>query len=500
MDSNNSNNNSNNSNNNINKHTVKSPSLSIIKLLQSIDKDDFSQLKCLKGIESKINYELNIIKSKSIEKKIQSFINNGENIFITGYTGTGKTYLLNNIIKYIKNKNTYVCSSTGISSILLDEGITLYSYIGLGFLDENYDYYIESFYKTISGKKIIKDNYHKFLIKKYKNTDIIIIDEISTLSANVLVILDKLLKHFRDNLKSFGGVQIICSGDFLEFSSISKFGERKYCFGTETWVNSKFKIIKLCTTFRHNRNEFLDILNMIRNGNFSNNVKIYLSKLKYHSIESIHIYSTNKEVNQLNNNKLSKINEIEHVYDISFKFFNFPFNQLIEYQKGLKISMFYKKPLKLKIGSQVIFTRNNYRKYIKNGTLGIITSMKAKNNILYPIVRIKITNSKFMYKDVYCVPKKYTNIISKTINKPESWVEYSYIPLRIAYALRINKIQGMTLKHITLHIDKFFCPGQLYTALSKVKTYKDIDIIGEINYIKLSETILKCYNARKIID
>ena len=443
---------------------------------------------------------MKILKSNIVEKKIFNLIKNKDNIFLTGGAGTGKSYLINKIIDYFEkyNKNIYVCASTGVASTLINNGITLHSYIGLGPLENNYKHYINEFYKDIS-KTIIKSNFHKSLIRKYKNTEVLIIDEISMVSANTLVILNKLLRQFRGISKPFGGVQIITSGDFLQLAPVPENDEINYCFRTKTWKSSKFKIINLNVIHRQQNKKFIEALHKIRIGEYTIDVKSYISKLQNNSNETVHIFATNEEVNKLNDKKLLSITGECKLYDLSIKCFNLSNEQSKRRESSIRESVNYINPLKLKIGAQVIFTRNGYRAHTTNGTLGTIIAMKTKGKtdlILYPVVQIEKVDGTI--KKILCNPKKYQVILSKLwINNKftkESWIEYSYIPLRLAWGLTINKTQGMTLPHATLHFENSFTSGQLYTALSRVTSPEGINVIGNIKYYEPDENCLKFYS------
>ncbi len=473
--------------------------INLIDLIKNISDDEFIQLNCLKDLIIKIQSELKSLKSRTTEKRAFDLIKSGYNVFLTGGAGTGKSTQINKIIDYFdkQDKNFYVCASTGVASTLIKNGITLHSYIGLGTLEYDYKSYIKWFYKDVE-KTIIKSKFHQSLIKKYKNTDVLIIDEISMVSANTLVILNKLLRHFRGVSKPFGGVQLIVSGDFLQLAPVPENDEVNYCFRTKTWRSTNFKVINLTVIHRQQNKKFIEALHQIRIGKYTEDVKTYISKLNNKSEDTVHIFATNEEVNKLNDKKLIKIEGECKTYDLSIKCFNLTKQQTKNREASTRESINYNNPLKLKIGAQVIFTRNGYRAHTTNGTLGIVIGMRTKGKTdptLYPYVQIvKVDGT---VKKILCNPKKYQVILEKSwLNGKfikESWIEYSYIPLRLAWGLTINKTQGMTLPHATLHFENSFTSGQLYTALSRAMSPEGINVIGDIKYYEPDKSCLEFY-------
>lgn len=375
-------------------------------------------------------------------------LKSGENVFLTGSAGTGKSFLLNKFIGYLKDKgiNVGITASTGIASTHI-MGTTIHSWSGIGISKDINDPYIKRFLNRRNSKRI----------KEIKNTKVLIIDEISMIDSKCLNLIDIILKLIKDPFSPFGGMQIVVCGDFFQLPPI----DGSFAYNAPVWKDAKFKVCYLEKQYRQNDQDFIDILNNIRkNAINENNLKKIESRIGK-DIEGFDkvtkLYTHNIDVDEINRIELSCIKEKEVEYHMSFTG-----NKKIA--KVLKKHCLAPEVLKLKKGAIVMFLKNNFEKRYVNGTLGTVTGFDYYN---FPIIKLK--NGR------------------KIIVRQEKWnmevngevlASISQLPLRLAWAITVHKSQGMSLDVAEIDLSRSFDYGMGYVALSRVKRLDSIKLIG----------------------
>ena len=177
----------------------------------------------------------------------------GHNVFLTGSAGTGKTFLLNQFIEYLKKQNIKVgvTASTGIAATHIN-GRTIHAWMGMGI------------FQTMDDKQLKKLKKNQEVRDRIKYTKILIIDEISMLDAERLDLIDKICKAIKDPFAPFGGMQVVMCGDFFQLPPIDKNGEAKFAYDAKVFKSGKIKVCYLEEQFRQNDLRFVKILNKIR--------------------------------------------------------------------------------------------------------------------------------------------------------------------------------------------------------------------------------------------
>lgn len=401
---------------------------------------------------------------------------NGKNVFITGPAGTGKSYLLNYFRSEYTHDTLHITASTGIASINVG-GQTLHSWAGLGLGDLP----LNELLRNIMSAK------GTHMRKKLRKTKILAIDEISMISADIFDLLNNLLKVVRENKDPFGGIQLILFGDFLQLPPVVKGGgEITFCFESDAWKEAEIEIINLKEIYRQTDKELIEMLNHLRFGSITK-TDIELLRGRYKQEDTDKIFEAtilgthNIQVEKINLSKLHDIDNCEKTYKAKFE--GKP--EKIEF---LKRNCIVPENLTLKIGAQVMMLKNTFVKDgIINGSIGIIRSFDSKKG--YPVV--EFTNGSVLT----ITPNEWA--VSK-FNENTAQVEVEammiQIPLVLAWAITVHKSQGMTLEKIRCNLGSAFAEGQVYVAVSRVKTLKGLFVDSfNINNVKANKKVIEFY-------
>lgn len=383
-------------------------------------------------------------------------LKSGQNVFLTGSAGTGKTYLLNKFIAYLNKKKTSVgvTASTGIAATHL-EGRTIHSWTKMGIED------------YMSDKKVKKLTRDAELHSRIRNTKVLIIDEISMLDAKRLDLVNKICQAVKDPFRSFGGLQVIICGDFFQLPPVNREQKAQFAFDSFVWQNSGIKVCYLEEQFRQDDLKFLNILNKIRD-NKAGREELDLLKTRLYKpvncpIKPTKLYTHNVNVEAINNYELSRISGKE----ITYKMSEHGSKDLV---KSLKKGCLAPEELKLKIGAVVMFIKNNFYKGYVNGTLGEIIDFNENNS---PVVKTKEG------KEIIASPSSW-----EIGEEDRAIAAIRQIPLRLAWAITIHKSQGLSLEAAEIDLSQSFERGMGYVALSRVKTLDGIRLMG-INELAL---------------
>lgn len=389
-------------------------------------------------------------------------LQSGENVFLTGSAGSGKTFLLNKFIAYLKSKKIKVgvTASTGIASTHLN-GRTIHSWCGMGIANR------------MNKKQIRKILRRDELVERIKEASVLIIDEISMLDADRLDLVDKICKAVKNPFSPFGGIQVVLCGDFFQLPPIDE--HARFAFHSFSWQNSGFKVCYLDEQFRQDDEKFLNVLNKIRaNEAGEKEVNILKSRLYEpvsHAPVLTKLYTHNVNVDALNYFELSKIPQEEISYQVKER----GPRGLVDF---LKKSFPAVQELKLKIGAVVMFIKNNFDAGYVNGTLGQVIGFDVDG---YPEVKTK-NNEKIVATPVSWNFEE-DEIVVASIRQ---------VPLRLAWAITVHKSQGMSLDAAEIDLSKSFERGMGYVALSRVRTLDSIRLMG-INEmaLKVDEVVVE---------
>lgn len=429
----------------------------------------------------------------------------GENLFITGPGGTGKTFLIKELIKHT-TKKVQVCALTGCAAILLQcNARTIHSWSGIKLANGE----IEDIVNNISN--------NKYQRKTWRSTQILIIDEISMMSKKIFDLLNLVAKTCRNNTKPFGNMQVIFLGDFYQLPPVNKSDDEdnnKFCFESEEWFNvfPKNNHILLTKIFRQDDIEYKNILMNIREGNFDEKTKEILEKrlIKFEKDDKeqdniIKIFPLKMKVETVNFKNFLKLEGDEYNSDIIIKknvkehidsgkvisekdidtYRRASPKQVefeINYIRGNSPSV---NELKLKVGARVMCIINlDMDNEICNGSQGIVEQIikDGENNMKLIIIKFDNGVRKEICKHGW-QSEVYPNIVM-----------YQF-PLILAWAITIHKIQGATLDKAIMDIgDSIFEYGQTYVALSRIKRIEGLYLTAlNINKIKVNPKVYEFY-------
>jgi ATP-dependent exoDNAse (exonuclease V) alpha subunit len=394
----------------------------------------------------------------------------GENVFLTGPAGSGKTYVLNDYINFLKNKGVSVgiTASTGIAATHIG-GMTIHSWAGIGINDSMSESDIRDLFKK------------KHLGKRFKHTKVLVIDEVSMLHHFRLDMVDKVCKMFKDSTAPFGGMQVILVGDFFQLPPISRGAERAhFVHKSDVWNAMGLKVCYLDEQYRHEDDTLLNLLNDIRANDIGEHVLEPLRDRYKKSIEGVEtptkLYTHNMDVDAINARELDKLSGNNKIFEMK----SHGSRALVD---TLKRSCLAPEYLYLKKNSSVMFVKNNFEKGYVNGTLG------------------KVVDFEFSEEYEEEVPIVETTQGERILALPESWrieeegkskAEISQIPLRLAWAITIHKSQGMSLDAAEMDLSKAFVAGQGYVALSRVRALSGLKLMGLNDVaLKVDEEILE---------
>lgn len=413
-------------------------------------------------------------------------LSTNRSIFLTGKAGTGKTTFLRNL-KYETKKQMAIVAPTGVAAINAG-GTTMHSFFQLPFTP---------FIPTVQGRKelIEKTKMVGNRRKVIQELELLVIDEISMVRADVLDAVDTILRHFRYKYtEPFGGVQVIFIGDMFQLSPVaieeewrllSSYYKSPYFFHSQVIAQQQPVYIEFDKIFRQTNENFISVLNQVRN-NCLTPEGLSLLQSRYNPLfvpdkndTYITLTTHNYKADKINAEELTKLKEKAHTFTAEIKG-EFP-------EKSFPTE----KELILKVGAKVMFIKNDSESVRRfyNGKIGIIQEFTDSGILIKcPDDDEPIELGKMMWENI----RYSTNEVTRQIEEDMlgTFVQY---PLRLAWAITIHKSQGLTFEKAIIDAGDAFASGQVYVALSRCRSLEGMVLWSKINPYSIE-------NDREIVE
>ena len=461
-----------------------------------------------------------------LQSETLDILKTGANVFLTGAPGAGKSYVLREYVSFLASRNVdaAITAYTGIAASHIN-GRTLHSWAGLSF----------AVLTPEQERERVRMNEH--LSARIRKAKVLIIDEISMLRPEEFMRVDFICKTARNSLEPFGGLQLICCGDFFQIPPVDKsHGDQdeagrarqtewsrgdsaidvmnsfldapeattrqkeippeqietaKFVIDCPTWHAANMRVCYLHEQHRQGDAELLTILDEIRKGNVSTTSRALLVSRIGAKVQApvgiARLYTHNENVDEINAAELLKLKTPPVVYDVTA---SGAANLIEKLKKDYRVDK-----LVLKVGARVMFTRNNPNEGYVNGTLGeIVDFVNADVKEVVGMVTLVSTEPD---------PVVLTFDGRRIVVAREEWqfeedgkvrAHIRQMPLKLAWAITVHKSQGMTLDAAEIDLSRAFERGMGYVALSRVKSLANISLLG------FNQTALEVSDRIKKID
>lgn len=381
-----------------------------------------------------------------------AILKTGANVFLTGEPGAGKTHTINQYVRYLKQQkiDVAITASTGIAATHIG-GVTIHSWSGIGIKNNLTKYDVDA----IASRE--------YITKRISRAKVLVIDEVSMLSASMIGMVDAVCKAVKNSQEPFGGLQIIFIGDFFQLPPVNRSAQTTlFAYEAPAWQQANPIVCYLEEQHRQDDIPFLQLLSAIRNNTFD---EIHVERLKERKVEAHNapqdipkLFPHNIDVDRVNTDILNKLPGEA--------------NEFIMRTRGAKalVASLQKgclspEILSLKIDAIVMFTKNNPKEHFVNGTLGTVQGFSKING--NPIVRTK-EGRKIAVEAMDWSVEENGRILASV----------SQLPLRLAWAITVHKSQGISLESAVVDLRQVFEFGQGYVALSRVRRLSGLHLLG----------------------
>jgi hypothetical protein len=408
------------------------------------------------------------------------------NVFLTGKAGTGKTTFLQQL--YVEtHKNTIIAAPTGIAAINAG-GVTLHSLFQLPFgaflpsnnsLSQQRNFEIQFNSPKTLMQSVKLNKYKRRLLNEL---ELLVIDEVSMLRADLLDAIDVILRTVRRKSKlPFGGVQMLFIGDMMqlppvvskmEWSILKDYYDSVFFFDSTVLKQEAPIYIELEKIHRQTDDKFIEVLNHIRDNCLTDSDMDLLGRHLFSDLtasqkeNAVFLTTHNQQADELNHSMLKDIDEKIHCFHAKitgdFPEYNFPVEEKLELKKG----------------SQIMFIKNDYsgkQRYF-NGKIGLVSDLSDNEiHVIFADEEESFTIEQYTWENKRFKLNTETGLIEENIIGT-----FTHFPIKLAWAITIHKSQGLTFDKAIIDVSKAFAPGQVYVALSRLRSLNGLFLTGNI--------------------
>ena len=377
-------------------------------------------------------------------------VKTGTNAFLTGEPGSGKTHTINEFIGWLREAGIEpsVTAATGIAATHV-AGMTLHAWSGIGVAS------------SLSAADIDRIASKEHVARRITKAKVLIIEEVSMLSAATLEMADAVCREVRRSERPFGGLTVILVGDFFQLPPVSRDKEPVFAYASTLWQELNPVVCYITEQHRQDDRDFLEVLSAVRSGRVGRGHRDALAersvKLSTLPVDAPKLFSHNADVDRINADELAKLPGKAH----SFRMRSKGKDSLVE---SLKRGCLSPETLELKEGAAVMFTKNSPQGRFANGTLGVVSGFDDEG---WPIVKTKSGAV------VHAEPMDW-----QVEEQGKMKARVTQVPLRLAYAMTVHKSQGMSMDAAIVDLSKAFEYGQGYVALSRVRRLGGLYLLG----------------------
>lgn len=424
----------------------------------------------------------------------ERFINQtNQSVFLTGKAGTGKTTLLKKIISST-HKNAVIVAPTGIAALNAG-GVTIHSFFQLpfaGFIPEfgavpQFSQYVKLETKNTLMRHFSMNKQRQAIIR---NLELLIIDEVSMLRADLLDAIDWTLRNVRRIHEPFGGVQVLFIGDLLqlppvvkpeEWSILRQYYQGMFFFNAHVLQEERPLYIELSTIYRQQDEDFIEVLNHLRENKITSEDVEILNQFVNPVFDAlkedgyITLTTHNAKADSMNAKALTSLTAKSFKYEAEVTGDFPPHLYPLEAE------------LELKVGAQVMFIKNDisFEKNFYNGKMGRIDALNSKEiSVYFPEEKRSILVEKYEWNNIkYSLDDKTGEI------KEDILGTFVHYPLKLAWAITVHKSQGLTFDKAVLDVSDVFAPGQAYVALSRLRSLQGLVLLSPMKMNGLSNDL-----------
>lgn len=369
-------------------------------------------------------------------------MHSGQNVFLTGPAGSGKSLIVKEFCKTIDKKTFPVLASTGAAAVLIG-GRTFHSFFGLGIMEGGLEATVK---RALANRRVVS---------RLKKVTGVIIDEVSMLSSETLMAAEIICCQAREeSLTPWGGLQVIAVGDFAQLPPVeARTRVKKWAFSSSVWERSNFQLVNLSKILRTSDVTYLKILKSVRMGLVTKDVLKFLGDHSDKEIPADNVTRLFPRRAQADNYNLSKLSELDTEKFIFKSIYFGP----ASYVNRLKQQAPVPDQLFLKKGCLVMLRQNDPKQRWVNGSTGILLDVNDDGLLIELLQNRRIVS----------VEKSTFSLLNADGAEVAAVTNY---PVNLAYGTTIHKAQGMTLDQVVVNLKALWEPGQAYVALSRAKS------------------------------